>query len=95
MIKLISFIVFTHFFPISMNLKFEGNQVTYYFKLKQQYFFLQILKVNAKIYSCNIIIFTFLQELIAIGKLAKYCPLQLNHSSDFKHLILAFQHTIF
>jgi len=39
MIKLISFIVFTHFFPISMNLKFEGNQVTYYFKLKQQYFF--------------------------------------------------------
>jgi len=37
MIKLISFIVLTHFFSSSMNLKFEGNQVTY-FKLNQQYF---------------------------------------------------------
>jgi len=28
MIKSISFIVLTHFFPISMNLNFYGNQVT-------------------------------------------------------------------
>jgi len=34
MIKLISFIVLTHFFQFNQ----PGNQVHYYFKLNQQYF---------------------------------------------------------
>jgi len=33
MIKSFSFIVLTHFFQL------KGNQVTYFFKLNQQYFF--------------------------------------------------------
>jgi len=37
MIKSISFKSIN--FSIAMNLKFEGNQVTYFFKLNQQYFF--------------------------------------------------------
>jgi len=36
MVKLIYFIVLTHFFQFN---ELKGNQVTYFFKLNHQYFF--------------------------------------------------------
>jgi len=38
MMKLIYFIALTHFFPVQSTSNFKATQVTYFFKLNQQYF---------------------------------------------------------
>jgi len=45
MIKLIYFIVLTHFFQFNQLKIFKATQVTYFFKLNQQYFFYSALLI--------------------------------------------------
>jgi len=46
MIKLISFIVLTHFFQFNQIKILKATQVTYFFKLNQQYFFYSVSNHN-------------------------------------------------
>jgi len=36
-----------------MNLKFQGNQVTYFFKLNQKFFFYSVSQVHFSDHNCN------------------------------------------